>query len=81
MASYRVVDFFVSEIDGVTVKHRPGEIVSDDTDVFKRYRDKFEPVEDERQRPEVEQATAAPAEQRGETRIQGVSAQAKGKGE
>lgn len=56
---------FTGDYDGEPFVANPTEIFPDDHPIVKAHRDKFVPLEPTRQRPRVEQMTAAPGELRG----------------
>ena len=62
---YRAKEGFGAMVDGELVHVAAGEIVSQGHPIMKRREDHFEPVENFG-RFDVEQATAAPGEKRGE---------------
>lgn len=62
---YRCKVPFSIDVDGVPTTYRTGTLVYDDDPGFKASPGSFEEAADA-VRPEVEQATAAPGEQRGE---------------
>jgi hypothetical protein len=59
-----VTESFSGAIDGVPFTANRGSIYAGDEKIVEEYPDFFRPVS--RNRPEVEQATAAPGEKRGE---------------
>jgi hypothetical protein len=53
------------DLDGEPFVVNPSEIFADDHPIVRAHPDLFEPLEPSRQRPDVEQMTAAPGEKRG----------------
>lgn len=61
----RATEPFSGDVDGDPFVVNPSEILTDDHPIVRKYGNLFKPVEATRQRPAVEQATAAPGEVRG----------------
>lgn len=60
---------FRAVVNGFSDLVTAGEtIVDSDDELVQRYPDRFEPVQHERETPEIEDASAAPGEKRGEKR-------------
>ena len=65
---YQVVSSFVTTIKGLEVEYHEGELVDGDDPALRRMPEHFGPVQFKHRtsgKPAVEQATAAPGEQRG----------------
>lgn len=56
---------FSGDMDGTPFVVNPSEVLASDHPLVRKYPKHFVPLEEDRQRPQVEQATAAPGEQRG----------------
>ena len=67
---YTVTESFIGNLDGVEVEYIKGEVVTADDPAIRKMPAHFEPLvvkgHQEHRRAEVEQATAAPGEQRGQ---------------
>lgn len=62
----RPIEACTFDHDGEAVVLSPRDIISADDELVRARPELFKPIEPSRQRPEVEQATAAPGEKRGD---------------
>jgi hypothetical protein len=65
-AYYSVRESFIGTLDGEEAEYHKGEVVDADDPALRRWPSHFEPLIVRRYQRQIEQATAAPGEKRGE---------------